>query len=166
MARDIPEITVPLTQGMIRDGIETIVERLHPRPRGVDCLPVHDLEQDLAAYAGELVRVAYDDAMPARPVIPNEDLTEPELAALEAWSRGSADTTGILYAVRAAVRQVERSEDARLAIAEQENRRLAAENERLIRELAEAREHMTLDRQAVITLREREQRARKEASRG
>ncbi|MEU0078483.1 hypothetical protein ABZY58_11355 [Micromonospora tulbaghiae] len=62
MARNIPAVTLPITPGKIRDSIEDIVERLHPRPRGENYLPVHDLEQDLVAYAGELVRVSYDDA--------------------------------------------------------------------------------------------------------
>lgn len=61
MARDVPEVKTPITPGKIRNGIEGIVERLHPRPRGVDCLPVHDMEQDLTAFAGELVRLAYAD---------------------------------------------------------------------------------------------------------
>lgn len=77
-----------------------------------------DLAVDYALrHGGEVVRVG-DDTPGAAPVIRNEDLTAPERAALDAWMRGSADTTGLLYAVRAAVAQMERSEDARLAIAD------------------------------------------------
>jgi hypothetical protein len=47
-------------------------------------------------------------------------LTEAERAATEVWNRGSADSTGMLLAVRAAVRATElrheQSEDAQLAI--------------------------------------------------
>ncbi|WP_328344714.1 hypothetical protein [Micromonospora sp. NBC_00421] len=47
----------------------------------------------------------------------NDHLTAPERAALDAWLRGSADTTGMLYAVRAALQQVDKHKDARLAVA-------------------------------------------------
>lgn len=56
-----------------------------------------------------------------------DDLTAPERAAMDAWLRVSADTTGMLYAVRAAIAQMERSEDARLSIAERKNKELTAE---------------------------------------
>ncbi len=47
-----------------------------------------------------------------------EDLTMPERAALDVWTSGSPDTTGMLCAVRAALRALDSTEDARLAIAE------------------------------------------------
>ncbi|MEU0078482.1 hypothetical protein ABZY58_11350 [Micromonospora tulbaghiae] len=64
-------------------------------------------------HGAEVVRVG--DNRPARPVIPNGDLTGPELAALEAWGRGSADTTGMLYAVRHAVDALSKDARERLA---------------------------------------------------
>ncbi|MFI5938065.1 hypothetical protein [Actinoplanes sp. NPDC051494] len=48
----------------------------------------------------------------------SDQLTAAECAALDAWQTVSADTTGMLCAVRAALRQIERSEDARLAVHE------------------------------------------------
>lgn len=53
-----------------------------------------------------------------RTVTRNEDLTMPERAAMNVWTSGSADTTGMLCAVRAALRAHDTTEDARLAIAE------------------------------------------------
>lgn len=51
-----------------------------------------------------------------------EQLTAAEIAALEVWQSGSADTTGMLCAVRAAIRHTERtleqSEDFRVAALE------------------------------------------------
>jgi hypothetical protein len=51
-----------------------------------------------------------------------DQLTDAEKAALEVWQSGSADTTGMLCAVRAAVRHTERSlemsEDFRIAALE------------------------------------------------
>lgn len=56
----------------------------------------------------------------------DRELTGPERAALDAWSRVSPDTTGMLYAVRAA-----------LAVEDSTRRdQLRAENERLRRDLA------------------------------
>ncbi|MEU3452223.1 hypothetical protein ABZ671_01070 [Micromonospora sp. NPDC006766] len=43
-----------------------------------------------------------------------------EQAALDAWERGSADTMGMLYAVRAALAHQDKTEDARLALAEKQ----------------------------------------------
>ncbi|MER7166770.1 hypothetical protein ABT336_12000 [Micromonospora sp. NPDC000207] len=47
----------------------------------------------------------------------DEDLTMPERAALNVWTTGSPDTTGMLGAVRAALRAHDTTEDAQLAIA-------------------------------------------------
>lgn len=49
-----------LTPGGIREGVESIVETLHPRPRGADCLPVADLEHALTNFCNDTVRLAYD----------------------------------------------------------------------------------------------------------
>jgi hypothetical protein len=46
-------------------------------------------------------------------------LTPAEAAGMEAWNRGSADSIQALVAIRAAIHHLERSEDARLAIAEE-----------------------------------------------
>ncbi|MER7331742.1 MULTISPECIES: hypothetical protein [unclassified Micromonospora] len=48
-----------------------------------------------------------------------EELTMPERAALNVWTTGSADTTGMLCAVRAALTAHDTTEDTRLALAEQ-----------------------------------------------
>lgn len=61
MAVDIPDITLPINHKNIRHGVEEIVERVHPRPRGADCLPVAELEERLIAFSAELVRLSYKD---------------------------------------------------------------------------------------------------------
>ncbi|MEU4558436.1 hypothetical protein AB0F72_08600 [Actinoplanes sp. NPDC023936] len=60
------------------------------------------------------------------------DLTTAERAALDAWSSVSADTNGMLFAVRAAVRDVERRHD------QSDDHRIASLTEALaaIRDLA------------------------------
>lgn len=105
---DRTDVTLPLTGAKIRRGVCAIVEKVHPLPRQENCLPVGDMERELATYANELVSAAYTDA--SRDIV-----------------------------------------------------RLRADNERLARELAEAKEHAALDRQALATLREREQQAWKVA---
>jgi hypothetical protein len=62
MASDIPDITPPLTDAKIRRGITTIVEQVHPVPRGENCMPVAGMEADLVAFTAEAVRLAYADS--------------------------------------------------------------------------------------------------------
>lgn len=84
------------------------------------------------------------------------DLTPAEQAALDAWGRVSADTTGMLFAVRAAVaateRRYEESEDAQLVAVEADRDRWKARCEAL-QPRANAREwlarHLYIEGSAV-----------------
>lgn len=53
-----------LTYGKLRRDITAIVERLHPVPRGEDCLPVSEMETALVDYAHELILAVYADVRP------------------------------------------------------------------------------------------------------
>lgn len=59
---DPTDVTLPITAAQIQRGVGAIVEQVHPRPRGEPCTPVGEMERRLAAYAGELVQAAYNDA--------------------------------------------------------------------------------------------------------
>lgn len=55
------------------------------------------------------------------------DLTGPERAAMEVWTRGSADTTGMLCAVRAALHAEQKANARRVSRAERAREMLAAD---------------------------------------
>lgn len=59
---DPTDITLPITPAKIQRAIGHIVEQVHPRPRGDNCIPIAEMERKLTAYVGDAVQAAYNDA--------------------------------------------------------------------------------------------------------
>lgn len=110
-AADLPDRSVVATDS-------TAYIKTHPTAtapwRGTNGGYFADVWVDEALTAGGRVLRVGDRTAPVQ----RTDRSGAEQAALDAWERGSGDTMGMLYAVRDALAHQDRTEDARLALAE------------------------------------------------